>query len=572
MLPLLLGLIGLFYQAYAGKKGVESFWVTFFLFFMTGIAIVIYLNQTPYQPRERDYAYAGSFYAFTIWIGLGVAAIYRGLNHLFNKTNDDKKNTVVATLASLLCLCVPLQMVSQTWDDHDRSGRYICRDFGMNYLSSVDENGIIFTYGDNDTFPLWYAQEVEGYRTDVRVCNLSYLQTDWYIDQMKRPAYESQSLPISPEPIVYAHSKRDYAYLLPQNTDTITMGDALEYLYSDADYTKRTEFYYGKINYIPTNKNNSLFIPVDSAAVINSGTIPTEWSHAIVDKIIPKWGEKSGLYMTNVASLDIINTNAQQGWKRPIYFAVTVGSDSYLGLEEYFSRTGLAYQVVPLSNYNNGVNTEKMYDNVMNKFRWGGLDKATPDKPLYLDENTRRMCIALRLGISELAAQLIEEGKDEKALAVLNLITEKIPSWQVPHDLSSFDIARAYLELKEVEKGETILKEIFDNTRETVLWEQGLTPQQFRSVGSDYFRQMYIAENTLLMGYIYELPELYNESYDLLNNILDYSLLNILQKNNPRTHYEIVGRIYTLVAQRYGFPDIENKILKVIPNIKELIK
>ncbi len=572
MLPLLLGLIGLFYQAYAGKKGIESFWVTFFLFFMTGIAIVIYLNQTPYQPRERDYAYAGSFYAFTIWIGLGVAGIYRGLNHLFNKTQDDKKNTIIAALASLLCLCVPLQMVSQTWDDHDRSGRYICRDFGMNYLSSVDENGIIFTNGDNDTFPLWYAQEVEGYRTDVRVCNLSYLQTDWYIDQMKRPAYESQALPISPAPIVYAHSKRDYAYLLPQNTDTITMTDALEYLYSDEDYTKRTDFYHGKINYMPTNKNNTLFIPVDSAAVVNSGTIPAEWGHAIVDRITPKWGEKSGLYMTNVASLDIINTNAQQGWKRPIYFAVTVGSDSYLGLEEYFSRTGLAYQVVPLSNHNNGVNTEKMYDNVMNKFRWGGIDKATPDKPLYLDENTRRMCITLRLGVSELAVQLIEEGKDDKALDVLNLITEKIPSWQVPHDLSSFDIARAYLELNEIEKGETIMKEIFDNTRETVLWEQDLNPQQFRSVGNDYFRQMYIAENTLLMGYLYELPELYNESYDLLNNILDYSLLNIQQKRNTRIHYEVIGRVYSLVAQRYGFSDMENKIMRVIPNIKELIK
>ncbi len=571
LLPLLLGIIGLLYQAFEGKKGIESFWVTFFLFFMTGIAIVIYLNQTPYQPRERDYAYAGSFYAFTIWIGLGVAAIYRGLTHLLNKTNDDKKNTAIAALTSLLCLCVPLQMVSQTWDDHDRSGRYIARDFGMNYLSSVDENGIIFTNGDNDTFPLWYAQEVEGYRTDVRVCNLSYLQTDWYIDQMKRPAYESAPLPISPEPITYHHNKRDYAYLIPQNTSDITLTDALNWLYSDEKHTKQTEYYHGNINHMPTNRDNSLFIPIDSAAVAESGIIPAEWNDAIVDRITPKWGEKSGLYMTNVASLDIINTNAQQGWKRPIYFAMTVGSDSYLGLEEYFSQTGLAYQVVPLSNHNGGVNTEKMYDNIVNKFRWGGLDQSTPDKPLYLDENTRRMCTTLRMAVAELATQLIEEGKTEKALTVLDLLSEKMPSWQVPHDLSSFDIARAYLELSETEKGEAILKEVFDNTREWVLWEQGLTPQQFRSAGSDYVRQMYIAENAFLISYIYELPQLNNESYQLLNNILDYSLWNIQHKVNTRTHYEIVVRIYAMVAQRYGITDMENKILKVIPNINELI-
>ncbi len=572
MLPLLLGLIGLFFQAFEGKKGIESFWVTLFLFFMTGIAIVIYLNQTPYQPRERDYAYAGSFYAFTIWIGLGVAGIYRKLDQWLNKGNDDKKSSAIAALTALLCLCIPLQMVGQTWDDHDRSGRYICRDFGMNYLSSVDENGIIFTNGDNDTFPLWYAQEVEGYRTDVRVCNLSYLQTDWYIDQMKRPAYNSASLPISPDPIVYAHGKRDYGYLIPYDTDTISVTTALAHLYSDNPQTKQTEYYHGKINFLPTNRDNSLFIPVDSAAVAESGIMPAEWNHAIVDKITPRWGEKSGLYMTNIASLDIINTNAQQGWKRPIYFAVTVGSDSYLGLEEYFSRTGLAYQVLPLSNHNNGVNTEKMYDNIVNKFRWGGLDKATPENPLYLDENTRRMCITLRISVAELAAQLLEEGKPEKALTVLNLISEKMPSWQLPHDLSSFDIARAYLELNETEKGEAILRKIFDDTRETILWEQGLTPQQFRSVGSDYLRQMYIAENAFLLGYNYNLPQLFDDSYVLLNNILDYSLLNIQQRVNPRTHYEIVGRIYVMIAQRYGLADMENKILKVIPNIEELIR
>jgi hypothetical protein len=193
-LPLLLGLIGLFWQAWRGQRGIRQFWVVFFLFFMTGLAIVLYLNQTPQQPRERDYAYAGSFYAYAIWCGLGVLALYDMLKKKL-KTND----VALASVLGVACLLVPVQMASQTWDDHDRSGRYTCRDFGQNYLMTLQDKGypIIFTNGDNDTFPLWYNQETEGFRTDARVCNLSYLQTDWYIDQMKRPAYDSPSVPIT---------------------------------------------------------------------------------------------------------------------------------------------------------------------------------------------------------------------------------------------------------------------------------------------------------------------------------------------------------------------------------------
>ena len=189
-LPLLLGIIGLLWQAYRGQKGIQQFWVVFFLFFMTGIAIVLYLNQTPSQPRERDYAYAGSFYAFAIWIGMGVAGLVRLLQDYAKM-----KELPAAAIVSVACLFVPVQMASQTWDDHDRSDRYMARDFGQNYLMSLQESGnpIIYTNGDNDTFPLWYNQETEGFRTDARTCNLSYLQTDWYIDQMKRPAYDSPS-------------------------------------------------------------------------------------------------------------------------------------------------------------------------------------------------------------------------------------------------------------------------------------------------------------------------------------------------------------------------------------------
>ena len=510
MLPLLLGLIGLFYQAFSGKKGIESFWVTFFLFFMTGIAIVIYLNQTPYQPRERDYAYAGSFYAFAIWIGLGVAAVWRGLNYLLKTTDEKPVSAITAAVAALLCLCVPLQMVSQTWDDHDRSGRYVCRDFGMNYLSSVDENGIIFTNGDNDTFPLWYVQEVEGYRTDVRVCNLSYLQTDWYIDQMKRPAYESAPLPISADESKYAYDVRSYNYVINRLADSITVSDGLDYLYSDEDWTKDVPGY-GKLNHLPTNK---LYIPVNADAAVASGTVAPELKDSIVSRIVPDFTNKRGFTMSEIASLDIINTNAMQGWKRPVYFAVTVGSSYYLGLEDYFSRTGLAYQVVPLKGVSNNIDTDKMYDNMVNKFRWGGIDKATPEHPLYLDENVRRMCNTHRMMFGDLVVQLIAEGKTDKALTALDLIMEKIPGWQVTHDLTSVSLAQSYLDLGEKAKGEALLTEILDNSAGYLNWYKDLTSGQLRSVGNDYQKHLYIVHTIHEMSVSYGLPELQKKIED----------------------------------------------------------
>ena len=510
MLPLLLGLIGLFYQAFSGKKGIESFWVTFFLFFMTGIAIVIYLNQTPYQPRERDYAYAGSFYAFAIWIGLGVAAVWRGLNYLLKTTDEKPVSTITAAVAALLCLCVPLQMVSQTWDDHDRSGRYVCRDFGMNYLSSVDENGIIFTNGDNDTFPLWYVQEVEGYRTDVRVCNLSYLQTDWYIDQMKRPAYESAPLPISADESKYAYDVRSYNYVINWLADSITVSDGLDYLYSDEDWTKDVPGY-GKLNHLPTNK---LYIPVNADTAVASGTVAPELKDSIVSRIVPDFTNKRGFTMSEIASLDIINTNAMQGWKRPVYFAVTVGSSYYLGLEDYFSRTGLAYQVVPLKGVSNNIDTDKMYDNMVNKFRWGGIDKATPEHPLYLDENVRRMCNTHRMMFGDLVVQLIAEGKTDKALTALDLIMEKIPGWQVTHDLTSVSLAQSYLDLGEKTKGEALLTEILDNSAGYLNWYKDLTSGQLRSVGNDYQKHLYIVHTIHEMSVSYGLPELQKKIED----------------------------------------------------------
>ena len=478
MLPLILGIVGLLYQAFAGKRGIEQFWVTFFLFFMTGIAIVLYLNQTPYQPRERDYAYAGSFYAYTIWIGLGVAAIARGLERVAEKVGVNNK-VVPAAVASVLCLCVPLQMVSQTWDDHDRSGRYIARDFGMNYLSSLEPNAVIFTNGDNDTFPLWYAQEVEGYRTDVRVCNLSYFQTDWYADQMKRPAYDSEALPISMPREKYMHDKYAYSYIIPIADWQFSATDALDFLYSDDPKTKRTQ--YGTLNYIPTDK---IYIPVDSATAIKNAGIPVGYEEYVEPNIVPNLNGKSGLYFYETASLDMINSNIQQGWQRPIYYAVTVSSDLYLGLQDYFALTGLAYHVVPIKTaVCGGVDTERMYDNMMNKFRWGGLEKATPEDPIYLDENVRRMCQTTRVMFNELVNQLIVEGKNEKALAALQTIDEKMPEWLVPYEGLAIQMATNYLTLGEKERAKEIIFDSIERSLQYIGWYKTLSPQQLRSVG-----------------------------------------------------------------------------------------
>ncbi len=326
MLPLLLGLIGLFYQAFSGQKGIESFWVTFFLFFMTGLAIVIYLNQTPYQPRERDYAYAGSFYAFAIWIGMGVLGIYSFVKKYILQ---DKENAVVSFAIALMCLLVPIQMAAQNWDDHDRSGRYAARDFGKNYLDCVEENGIIFTNGDNDTFPLWYAQETEGYRTDVRVCNLSYLQTDWYIDQMKSQAYESAPLPIDMDWNRYGNGKLTYAYVLDRNYGRETeLGDAMNYLLSEDKENKYIPEYGITIDHIPSS---NLYIDVDTGAVADK--IPADLRGDITDRIDIKLEDNNAVMLNQISVLSMLNSIAKDGWNRPIYYAVTVGPDMYLNLD-----------------------------------------------------------------------------------------------------------------------------------------------------------------------------------------------------------------------------------------------
>ena len=492
-LPLILGLIGLFWQAYKGEKGIQQFWIVFFLFFMTGLAIVLYLNQTPQQPRERDYAYAGSFYAFAIWIGLGVAAI---AEYLSKKINEKP----AAILASVVCLLVPVQMVSQTWDDHDRSDRYTCRDFGQNYLNSVPEKGnpILFTNGDNDTFPLWYNQETEGVRTDVRVCNLSYLQTDWYIDQMRRPAYDSPSVPINWDRIDYVSGHNEAVYVRPDAMPTILefykknpeeaakeFGDNPYELKNILEHWVRSPK--EDLQMIPTD---SIVIKLDKEAIKRSGMLTPD---SIPEYMHISLKGKRVLYKSELMMLEMLaNTN----WERPMYMAITVGSDNHLNLTNNFLQEGLAYRITPFDNAKLGrrLDSEKMYDNLMNKFKFGGIDN--PD--IYLDETVLRMCNTHRRMFVQLTSQLIKEGKKDKALKALDYCEKVIPSTTVPHDYlmsSSKEMAENYLALGQQQKAEKILNELANNAVEYATWYLSLDDARFASSYENCMRYFYILDD-----------------------------------------------------------------------------
>ena len=486
MLPLLLGIIGICYQMGKKKAGWQNFALVGMLFFLTGLAIVVYLNQTPFQPRERDYAYAGSFYAFTIWIGLGVLGLTEWLNSLLKKDNKVLKTTIACVIA-VLSLGVPALMAEQNWDDHDRSGRYSCRDFGANYLKSCETDGVIFSNGDNDTFPLWYNQEVEGVGTDIRVCNLSYLQTDWYISQMKRPYYESSALPISWEPKDYMPGKNEVVFIDQKVSQPLDVKTAFDFVRSDNPRTKRDGD-----SYIPSDK---LYIKVDAADMAG-----TEWEgQQVTDKIDVK--SKRRLTRSEMMVLEMIQTNH---WKRPIYFAVTVGNDYYQGLEPYFELTGLAYRVTPVRSADGQprVNTEKMYDNMMNKFRYGNMNA----EGVYIDENLMRMCRTHRMMFAQLCDALIHEGKDSLAIRVLDYAEEMLPGYNIPYDYTSATMAQNYYRLGEVDKGNAIMAAVAQNAVEYLQWGEQLDRRQVKAMSQT------LGHQAAVLGFVLQNLERYNQA------------------------------------------------------------
>ena len=507
-LPLLLGIIGLLWQAYRGQRGVQQFWVVFFLFFMTGIAIVLYLNQTPSQPRERDYAYAASFYAFAIWVGMGVAGIVRLLQEY-----GKMKELPAAIITSVACLMVPIQMAGQTWDDHDRSDRYVCRDFGQNYLMSLQESGnpIIFTNGDNDTFPLWYNQETEGFRTDARTCNLSYLQTDWYIDQMKRPAYDSPSLPITWDRVEYVEGTNEYISIRPE------IKNQIDALYAQADSSSnpeskidvRKEFgdnpyelknilkYWVRsdkegLRVIPTD---SIVVKIDKEAVKRSGMkIPEALGDSIPEYMHISLKGKRALYKSELMMLEML---ANANWERPIYMAITVGGENRLNMDNHFVQEGLAYRFTPFDAQALGatIDSEKMYDNLMNKFKFGGINKAG----IYIDENTMRMCYTHRRIFTQLITQLLKEGKKDKALKALEYCEKMIPASNVPYDYqnSAQSMAEAYYLLGQKAKGDKIMDALANKSMEYLIWYLSMSNQQLTISGQEFMYHIYLLDEEI---------------------------------------------------------------------------
>ena len=509
-MPLILGLLGLFWQAWYTRKrqvgdktiddpiGIRQFWVVFFLFFMTGLAIVIYLNQTPMQPRERDYAYAGSFYAFAIWCGMGVAAIIDWLQRKLKK-----ESLVIAAVVGVICFFVPIQMASQTWDDHDRSGRYTCRDFGQNYLMTLQEEGnpIIFTNGDNDTFPLWYNQDTEGVRTDARVCNLSYLQTDWYIDQMRRPAYDSPSMPINWSRLEYCAGTNEYVQVDPSLKEQVlelyrqNPKEAKEQLGEEPFELKNilNNWVRSKVRDFHVIPTDTVFVTIDKEAVRKSGMMMA--SDSIPDKMVISLKGKSALYKGDLMMLEMI---ANANWTRPIYVALTVGAENYMNLGDNFVQEGLANRITPFTTNAPGAknfDTEKTFNNVMNKFKFGGVDAPG----IYLDETVMRMCYTHRRLLSTLALHLVQEGKDQKAKQVLDKAEKCLPDYNIPHDYQSgsLDIARSYALTAQPKKAQQVINALWTKSMQYLQYYCSLDGSQFSLSQHDCMIQLYIMQQIL---------------------------------------------------------------------------
>ncbi len=450
-LPLILGILGMVYHY---KKSKEDFWVILLFFFFTGLAIILFLNQKPLEPRERDYAYVGSFYAFAIWIGLGVLYIWEFLR----KKMDEKQGAVIATVVCLLA--VPCIMAKAEWNDHDRSHRRTALALAKNYLNSCAPNAILFTHGDNDTFPLWYAQEVEGIRTDVRVIVLSYFNIDWYIDQMKRDVNKSAAVPIKMASEKYRASNRDYLPVYDRGLKGYTpIKQVIDFITSEDPSTKIELQDKHMHNYLPTRK---ISIPVNKELVLKNGTVPAYLADRVESEIL--W-DVPGNYVSK-STMMIMDILANNNWERPVYFGSTGGSEAYLNLNSYFQEEGYAYRLIPVKNRQDEmtiaparVNTTIMYDNIMNKFDWGNMDR----KDVYIDDYiARQVGTNSRLAMASLAGTLVSENKKDSAVKVLDKSMKMIPPYNVPIDDGiTFTLVMEYYQAGANDKANALAKELF---------------------------------------------------------------------------------------------------------------
>ncbi|WP_461641441.1 glycosyltransferase family 117 protein [Labilibaculum euxinus] len=517
-LPLLLGLAGLLYQYKKSTNGKKDFFVVFLLFLLTGLAIVVYLNQPPLQPRERDYAYVGSFYAFAVWIGLGFLAVLQVSKKVL------RKDKIAIPAAFTLCLlAVPALLAQQNWDDHDRSDRYVARDLAYDYLNSCAPNAILFTMGDNDTFPLWYLQEVEGVRTDVRVCNLMYLTADWYIDQMKQKNYDSDPLPISLTKEKYLAGKRDVVYVLDdprlkayvEKNGGLDLKDAIEYVASEKESTKKIYGYDERIDHFPANKFR---LVIDKEQVVKTNTLSEKDSAKIVNQM--EWEVKTNY--VDKGGLILYDMLVQNNWKRPVYFSITVPSSGYYGLEDYFRLEGFAYRLVPIKFENEemqigGVNTDVMYTNLMNKFKWGNMNH--PD--VYIDETTSRLCTNMRNNFLRLSESLLDEGKRDSAVQVLDKCVELVPNEKVPFDYLAILMAQSYYRAAEDEKGNQMIQTISDRLVQELDYYMTLTP-----VSTSEFPRLKSRDLALLQE-LYRITNQYNQKE--LNRKIELEFKRLLE-------------------------------------------
>ncbi len=491
MLPFLLGLIGLSYHY---KKHNKDAWIVSLLFVFTGLAIVIYLNQYPYQPRERDYAYVGSFYAYAIWIGLGVLAI-------IEKLKQYASGNAVAIASTAICLlAVPGIMASEGWDDHDRSNRYTARDFAKAYLDSCEPDAILFTMGDNDTFPLWYVQEVEGYRTDVRIVNLSLLNTDWYIDQMKRDAYDGKGVPFSMPHNLYRQGTRDVAIYkdVGANKQRWEVSKMNKWIQSDSPQTKVK---YGKeYVFFPTKK---LSIPVNKAKVIANGTVSPKDAHLIVPNL--DWNlNVNQMEKKHMLIIDMIDQNK---WERPIYFSITIGNSahSYAYLWEYFQLDGLAYRLVPIKTKSEPgkigrVKSDLLYSNLMEGFEYGNVNNSE----VYLDETNLRLVKNIRSNFSRLADQLIAEGKTDAAVKVLDKCLWLMPNEKVEYNFFMLPMAENYYICNEKEKARAIITTMIETMEEKLTYYNQFEGAQKNSVKNEIQRPLALYNSAVKIAYSFD--------------------------------------------------------------------
>ncbi|MFV0346302.1 MAG: DUF2723 domain-containing protein [Bacteroidales bacterium] len=447
-LPLILGILGILLQLKREREGMHSLWIVFLLWFMTGLAVIVYLNQTPLQPRERDYAYAGSFYAFAIWIGLG--AVYLG-EFLKNLT----KSNYAGMLASLLCIAVPFQMLGQNWDDHNRSGRYTARDLGAQYLQSVPKNSLLFTLGDNDTFPVWYNQEVEGVRRDIKVCNIGYTMSDWYIPQMKRKTYEADPFP-SMLPNKFYRNRLSESLFVAGNADENSRLDLKSLIALIQTQDRRIMTKNSQQESVFLCPARTLFLKIDKEQVLKSGIVPKQFESLIVDEITINLKPGQRIGRDEIFILDML---ASTDWSRPICFSSTCGSKvNSLGLSQYMTLEGLAYRLIP-ARVGGSINVDKSYDIIANEFKWGN----TKDTTLYIDETIQRSIYMPRSIAIKVADALTRAGRKQEAENLIDICIENINSNVVPYDQESFNLVRLYSQNGKKEKAAKYLQEMFDD-------------------------------------------------------------------------------------------------------------